>query len=104
MILRWILHLFLVFKIPLLLMLIAGIVYLIAYRMRLWGLGSKKTILPETAKYGSWLSQIVEASILACILSAVVIFWVIVRFQWYKSNTPHEILTVHKLFIAGLAV
>jgi hypothetical protein len=85
-------------------MLIAGIVYLIAYRMRLWGLGSKKTILPETAKYGSWLSQIVEASILACILSAVVIFWVIVRFQWYKSNTPHEILTVHKLFIAGLAV
>ncbi len=104
MIFRWILHLFLVFKIPLLLMLIAGIFYLIAYRMRLWGLGPKKTLLTETAKYGSWVSRIVEASILACVLSTVVIFWVIVRFQWYKSNTPHEILTVHKLFIAGFAV
>ena len=79
MISRWILHLLLAFKIPLLLILIAGIIYLIAYRMRLWGFGPKKTVLPMTAAYGSQPSRIAEALILACLLTTVVIFGIIVR-------------------------
>ena len=70
MIFRWILHLLLEFKIPLLLILIAGIIYPIAYRMRLWG----RNTVAKTAPFGCKVSRNVETLLLSLMTLVVFIY------------------------------
>jgi len=47
---RWILHLILALRIPLLFLAVVGVCYFVAYRLRLFGLGPRKKIIPSTAE------------------------------------------------------